>query len=57
MRKRGSPGLAEAESDLAVFLKLLQIAHSLFQEVDELKATIAQIGESIGANETGSMKN
>lgn len=48
MRKRNSPGLPQAEADLATFMKLLQIAHSLFQEVDELKEKIAQIGESLG---------
>lgn len=58
MRKRNSPGLAEAEADLATFLKLLQVAHSLFQEVEELKEAITQIGESIGGvDPSGSMRN
>ena len=59
LRKRSSPALAEAEADLATFLKLLQVAHSLFQEVEELKKAITQIAESSGIVQatTGSLRN
>lgn len=54
MRKRESPNLQQAEVDLLVFLKLLQITHSLFKEVDELKQAIQEIGQSIGVDSSGS---
>lgn len=55
MRKRSSPAAEQAEADVLVFVRLLQVTHSLFQEVDELKQAIAQIAAGMdieGGEET-----
>jgi len=50
LKKRSSPNADQAEADVVVFLRLLQIAHSLFQEVDELKQAITEIAEGMGVD-------
>lgn len=50
LRKRSSPKAKQAENDLSTFIRLLQVTHSLFGEVDELRGALASISEGQGSD-------